>query len=605
MADTTFVQGTIVPKEWLNDVNDLRYGASSSSQGAALLQFMAASGTTVRTAQAKMQDVIAVEDFGASVGGTAAANVTGIQAAIDAAETNGGGRVKLKAGRYSINSTLTLPNKVILSGEGSGATEIYLANSSNCTMIKSDNYDTLVGTDTWLVASGCTYAFGLEHLKLNGNYANQSSGSGVQFYGKRLYVNDVMIVYCKDEGWHSESNATIPGSPDTDGDDMPEGLINGLYVWQNGSHGMMFRGQHDSLIGSLFAGLNGGWGVRFETDTSAPTVYSGNCDSKFMHVYANVSGGVYIDVNASHQCSFMICENNDGVGLQCDGWQVKIGQLQLYSNNRVTGDYQAIITGNECVFGKIHSKLAKSAKAHVSVTGDKTIADIMVIGASTDGASGSVGGVSITGANNKIHVHADGNTSAGIGLDVDDNGNNITFHIQDYSAAGGIGLRTNNGGAKIGNHFKGYLLNNKTLWNHVTGGTGSSYNIHGFANAGQTVFSGAGPNTTDTNEFWNVSLYDTDTTTWNTSQIRKLSGDIDLNVTTEQTITITYSEMLGLTPEPEDIQATLYYNGTNTAFAVQYIKLYSISAGTITFHVKLSTAAGGAATAKLAIQVRL
>lgn len=127
-------------------------------------------------------------------------------------------------------------------------------------MIKSNNYDTLINSDTWLVANGNLHGFGLKRLRLNGNKANQTSGSGVQFYGKRLFVDDVIITSCKDEGWHSEGNSTISGSPATNGDDMPEGLIRGLRCWQNDSHGFVFRGTHDTLIESLFSAVNGGWG---------------------------------------------------------------------------------------------------------------------------------------------------------------------------------------------------------------------------------------------------------------------------------------------------------------------------------------------------------
>lgn len=66
MTDTTFTAGTIVEAAWLNDVNNLRYGASNPARGAALLQYyLNATTATARTAQAKMSDFVHIDDFGA------------------------------------------------------------------------------------------------------------------------------------------------------------------------------------------------------------------------------------------------------------------------------------------------------------------------------------------------------------------------------------------------------------------------------------------------------------------------------------------------------------------------------------------------------------
>lgn len=533
-------------------------------------------------------------------------DATAIQGAIDDAEAAGGGHVYLKAGTHKIGTTLSLPSKVVLIGQGSAVTILKAKTALDAAVVQTDDYSTLISSDTWLVASGNKHGFGLKHLTIDGNKANQSSGNGVNFYGKRFLVDDVIITSCKGEGWHSESNYNIPGTPATDGTDMPEGRIDGLYIWQCDSHGFVFRGQHDTLIGSLFVGECGGWGARFETESGSPDRYSGNCDSGHIHAYANTSGGVYIGTNATHQGAFLISESNYGVGIQCDGWQVKIGTVQLYTNNRSTGIYQMIVAGNECQFGKVHSKTAKSTKAHISISGDQNHADITIIGSSTDGASGSIGGLSITGDGNIVTATLDGNTSAGIGVDLDGDGNTLTTQIQDYSATGGIGLRTNQSASHVGNTVTAYVLNCKTGWNNVQSGNINSYNIRIYANAGQTMFSGVGPTATDAVEDWNVRGYDTDTTKSHRSTIRKLTtSTIDLNTTSEQIITETLDEMFGLTPEPEDVKFGLYYTGTNTTFAVQYLKLHSVSSSAIVWRVKLSTAAGGAATANISYEVSL
>jgi len=79
MADTTFIDGDLsqsnrIVAAWLNDVNNLRYGAGNSARGAALLQFIASGGSAAtRTAQAKLQDpgMVAPFDYGAIGDGSA------------------------------------------------------------------------------------------------------------------------------------------------------------------------------------------------------------------------------------------------------------------------------------------------------------------------------------------------------------------------------------------------------------------------------------------------------------------------------------------------------------------------------------------------------
>lgn len=69
MADTTFVDrdlspGNRVVAAWLNDVNNLRYGAGNAARGADLLQFIqAGSSAGIRTVQAKERDIVSVKDF--------------------------------------------------------------------------------------------------------------------------------------------------------------------------------------------------------------------------------------------------------------------------------------------------------------------------------------------------------------------------------------------------------------------------------------------------------------------------------------------------------------------------------------------------------------
>jgi len=70
MADTTFIDGDLsqsnrIVAAWLNDVNNLRYGAGSAARGSALLEFMASgTGAVSRTVQSKLSDIVADSDYG-------------------------------------------------------------------------------------------------------------------------------------------------------------------------------------------------------------------------------------------------------------------------------------------------------------------------------------------------------------------------------------------------------------------------------------------------------------------------------------------------------------------------------------------------------------
>jgi len=539
-------------------------------------QFLqAGTGAASRTVQSKLRDGILInaDDFGASAGGTSSANAAGIQAAINYAATLGGGVVQLNAGTYSVNDTLVLPSKVILAGQGSATTEIFLANGTNKTVIKSLNYDTLVGTDTYLVAAGNQHAFGLRGLRINGNKANQSSGYGVQFYGKRLRVDDVIITSCKQEGWHSESNQSIPGTPAANGDDFPEGLIRGLYVWQCDSHGFVFRGQHDTYIESLFVGECSGWGVRFETRYSAP-YYSGNCNSGFLHIYANTAGGIYVDALASHKGAFWITESNFGQGLQCDGWQVVISLLELYTNCRSTGTYQATFAGYEGFFPCVHVKDAGVSKS----------------------------GVQITGQRNIFGINAMGSGSTGCGVDVNNALNDVTVVADSWSGVGGIALRTGNTTQVQHSRIKASLNNSTICWNNASIGTNNSYLISGYAGAGKDFFTGSGPNVGKT-ENWLVSGYTNGTTqVFSENRTRSINA-IDLNTTTEQEITVAHG--LLTTPQLQDISPSVLYLNSNATWTQTRLYVRSVDATNAKIRFKAGVAAGGADTADLLVTFKL
>lgn len=553
-------------------VTDL--STASDTKGSALVGFIqSGTGASARTAMDKLRGVsVDLEDFGGGVSKSAAVNAAAIQAGIDYLNTTfGGGFLDLPAGTITSNP-FVIKSGVIIRGHGINATELKLANGANADFIKSLNFDTLTGQNKWMVSDGVQHGLGLHGLRINGNKANQTAGAGVKLYAKRIMVENVLIYDCYGVGWYSEAG-DLAGQ--TDWYDLPESQIEGLWVRNCGSHGFQFRGPHDAVIESIAVNQCGGDGVRLETSGG---VYNGSCDINFMHVYANTGQGVV--ASAQFRAQQVISESNyqEGINLTC--WYSQISMLQLYDNCRTSGTFNGLIAGRYNVLAQVQAKNSIYLKSGLQISSqNSTVTDILCEG---NGSSGT--GVEITSG--ALHSAVQG-------------------HVRGFSGAGGQGVITNSGGSCSYLKANFVIENCATAWNNANAGFCGQYDmvIHGYS--GQTGFTGQGPAATDSVEKWNV-VGQVDPSTALLSEIRKTSGgNIDLNITTEQTITIGCSELMGLTPEPEDIQYGIYYTGTNTTWALQYMRISAVSSSVVTFKVKLSVAAGAAETAKILMTARL
>lgn len=128
MADTTFINGTVIEPEWLNDVNDAAYGigdTSSAATGDALVGVKSTATGSVATTQHEVNArFVSVFDFLSSAQKTAVLARTGaidctaaIQAAITHMGTLNGGTLWFPAGVYPINATINWDSYVHGLGE--------------------------------------------------------------------------------------------------------------------------------------------------------------------------------------------------------------------------------------------------------------------------------------------------------------------------------------------------------------------------------------------------------------------------------------------------------------------------------------------------------
>jgi hypothetical protein len=410
------------------------------------------------------------------VAGTLLTDVTAkIQAAIDAV-TSLGGIVEFGAGSYLISSTLILPSKVYLLGQGSSNTKIWLANASNCTMLETTGFNTLTLQNKWLISENVPYGFGFDGITFDGNRANQTAGNGVSIYGKGYHIGfDVKIVNAKEIGFYSE--CAFKGGQVVE-QDMPEGNIGKVQVYMSGKEGFVYRGPHDQTIHEVFvsqAGQDGVYdGVAFEAQTN---IYQGaTYITGQIHSYACTGRGISVRCFLP-AANCLTGENNDRDGVVFEAAGETVGMIgSLFSNidfveaygndNNDTGLYWGIrCSGASNQLTSLRASCAGQSAGGVYISGNLN----------------TVGGGTVTGVN----AIADGT-----GLKVDGNYQKVKLIIENFdSGINTVGLHTSG---------CGYSTIDVTLFNcAVTGwlnsgaSTNNLYTVSGFSTAG-TPFSQTG-----------------------------------------------------------------------------------------------------------------
>jgi len=396
-----------------------------------------------------------------------------IQAAIDAASAAGGGVVFFRNGTYIIGSTLTLKSKVILQGESYAATIIKAKAALNADMLKTLNYAALVGQNKYLVADGLQYGFGLRDITIDGNKASQASGNGLVCYGKKYFLDNIVIYNVKEIGWISEAWNNVGSS---EFPDEPESIYRNVDVQYCDLHGIRYRGPTDAYWSAVFSHENVGWGIRFETDGST---YNGASDVIHLHVYANVAGGVYN--SCKMRFGHVSTESNYGEGLVEAGFASSYGYIESYINCRTTGTYALTFSGGATEVGRLWN---------------------------ADGSEG-VSGALVSGSFTRINSGTfNGSGSSGAGLTVAGSQSHIEATVYGYSGVGGRGFVFGNAGVGLNTSTVSLQsFDNATGYTVATQGVRTHGVISVFANASQAVV-GTG---FDTNSGIDIKSFNTDT----------------------------------------------------------------------------------------------
>jgi hypothetical protein len=187
--------------------------------------------------------------------GIASTDTANVQAALNAANTAGGGVVQLAAGIYSINATLIIYSNTQLRGMGPNVSTLQLANGSNVDLLDTYNFNNLTGTQLNSPTAG-VQGFSIVNLTLDGNYLGQTTGIAncwpLRIFGCTYFLENAIIKNgCSGGVWTEWSNASDP--------DIMEAIWNNVHVidYQGTSspaatYGVYMAGPHDTIFSNVF-----------------------------------------------------------------------------------------------------------------------------------------------------------------------------------------------------------------------------------------------------------------------------------------------------------------------------------------------------------------
>ena len=393
--------------------------------------------------------VFVVDAYGAKGDGVTA-SAAGAQAAMDACYAAGGGTVLFGHGRYLMEATLVQYDLCVIKGQAL-ATELYLTDGANVDLIKTRDYDTFDGTNSWYVGGdGIPWGYGIRDIMLNGNVANNTSGRGYVGYGKISFMDNVRIINTAGSGILHQCGNTVG---QVDHRDLPEAVWDNIFVRDCGSAGLgsdgiILAGPHDSHYIRVIAANNGidetDWNIVIFGDSN---VTGGGRVGK-MHTYGSGSGIKITGSNATLQGEHVIAEN--GLLIETPGSAISIAQC------------------NSSNYGKA---------IHITSGGNQ----ISMARYGTNAVSHS--GLVIESDGNQIDQvrgFCDAN-GTGINLDVRGSYNQIgKVRLNGMNGVGGIGLSVGAGAVVCNDNsiHSGYLNGSETNFSYPTEGDRNTISIN-------------------------------------------------------------------------------------------------------------------------------
>lgn len=283
--------------------------------------------------------VFDVKEYGAKGDGITD-DTTAMQAALDAANSAGGGRVFVPSGTFLVSNHLVIYANVVLAGAGRGVTILKMATSASQTVVITQGFAGNTGTNN----TSSPNEFGIRDLTIDGNAGvnglpgAQTFGYGMQLYGYGFRIVNVAVRNCNNDGiWSEWANVASVQAPNG-----VESTLDHVTVHDCGNNGITWRGPHDSrwvnvivysansigvqIIGNgsalqavnchVWACWQQGWS--FECTLGA--AYLSSCESEGSNS-ATATPQVYI--NGQNDVTWMggniFCPRNGKVGVKIDG----------------------------------------------------------------------------------------------------------------------------------------------------------------------------------------------------------------------------------------------------------------------------------------------
>ena len=176
-----------------------------------------------------------VTTFGAQGDGTAD-DSNAIQAAIDAANSRGGGTVVFPAGTFRVTRALTIYSQIVFRGAGTRATVIRKSPGGGAyPIVKSPAYDPPTGEPTPI------FSWSLQNISFDGNRDAGALGNGVQVYASGYSMFNVTIYNCEGRGLWGEFHAEEPPPGE-----LLEAQLANVWVHHCTSGGIYWNGPKDS-----------------------------------------------------------------------------------------------------------------------------------------------------------------------------------------------------------------------------------------------------------------------------------------------------------------------------------------------------------------------
>jgi hypothetical protein len=193
-----------------------------------------------------------VKTFGA-LGDNSTDNTTFINNAITALSAAGGGTLFFPSGTY-LSGTITLVSNVHLIGAGYGVSIIKLKNATNADLLSANTSFILLSGSLGSGNSGGISGWSIRDMTLDGNKANQSSGTSycLRVYGYDFLLENIVIQNGYTGGWLNDWNGTDITSGEGVG-----AIINNMKCHHNNGVGIQLGGPHNTQFNNVSSFYNG------------------------------------------------------------------------------------------------------------------------------------------------------------------------------------------------------------------------------------------------------------------------------------------------------------------------------------------------------------